>query len=401
MVTYLLIALHKLERFIKRTDFCILLFLRRLSRAKIIDAREEGVKVSTFKEPSIEHVEMPKVFGFLDSCVFDIRTPEIALMKYSNSLVFAKSDFLITEHDLAIWPKYFAYNFSKNIFSDKFLYTVENGCLLYRKTKVNHKYDTVFSLLGVHDNVWAHALSEYFPKLYVLKNAIDDSNCRITVLVPHYKDSQLHELFYSYLNKYDVDIVEVDDNAVIYAKTVYYLQRPTYFTDHEVAITIGDDLHPQIVANILKDEFVKPYCLNTKIDINYKRVFLPRRGGLGKGLINGDEIEAYFRNKGFVFIEPHKVSLQEKIKIFQSAEIIVGPSGSAMTNLILCRPGTKVLIFSNYYRLFESYFCMAKQYFDIDIMYVNGIDAKAPNPTHCSYYIPINKVKEAAKIYGI
>ena len=100
-------------------------------------------------------------------------------------------------------------------------------------------------------------------------------------------------------------------------------------------------------------------------------------------------------------MEPHKVSFEEKIQIFQSAEVIAGPSGSAFSNLLFCRPNTKVLIFSNYQRVFENYSSMPLQYYGVDIHYVTGYDDKIQNPAHCSYYIPMEKVISAAKLYGI
>ena len=367
MITgYFISFLHKVEKLAKKMEFFFLLSFKKITKVKIIEAGEEGVRITVFKEHAKEHVEMPDVYNFIDSCSFDVDLPEISLWKYNNAFIFANSDFVLTEGNHAVWPKYFAFNYSKNITSDRYLYKEEEGYVYYKKAKKQIELDNVFSLIGVHSNVWAHAISEYFPKLDVLQNAIDDCPGKITVVVPIYKDVQLHTIMMDFIKKYNVNILEVDNETSVLAKTLYFIQRPTYFTDNEVGIAIGDDLHPKIVADILKKNLVFPYSEKIEEDDKYRRIFLPRRGGLGKGLTNGMEIEQYFKERGFLFIEPHKVTIEEKIRIFKSAEIIVGPAGSAMTNLIFCKPGTKVLIFANYYSLFESYLCMHKQYFPCD-----------------------------------
>ena len=37
------------------------------------------------------------------------------------------------------------------------------------------------------------------------------------------------------------------------------------------------------------------------------------------------------------------MSIMDQIKIFSSAQIVIGPTGSALTNIIFCSEGTKVI----------------------------------------------------------
>ena len=85
-----------------------------------------------------------------------------------------------------------------------------------------------------------------------------------------------------------------------------------------------------------------------------------------------------------------------------SAEVIAGPFGSAFSNIIFCKPGTKMLLFCNFSRFYEAWLCLHKKYFNLDMLWVTGFDDKtATNPSHCSFYIPLQKIKDAAKYLGI
>lgn len=364
----------------------------------IVELSSIGEKIGVFKEATVEQFDYIKTYDFFESGRFDIIYPEIDVWKIKNALVFHSTDFVVTSGGYCAWPKYYLYNYSKNIATDAFLVKEKNGLLTYKKPHKVLDVNTAFSLIGVCAHVWAHAIAEYLPKLSMLSTVIKDSKERITVLIPEYNDVQLSQVMSDQLKKYDVDILTVHKDEAVNVQTLYYMQRPTIFTDHEINVSPGDQVLPKAVINVLKRDLVAPYKNNLQIDPRYKKIFLSRRGGYGKGIINQEEIEQYFEKMGFVFVEPHKVCLEEKVKIFHSAEVIAGPLGSAFTNIIFCNPGTKVLLFSNFQRIFDYYVGCGQQYFGLEMMMVNGWDDKtASNMSHCSYYIPIERVIGAAK----
>lgn len=370
--------------------------------ADIVTPERAGEKVVVFKPDTIETFQYPKVYHFIKEALFTVEYPEIALWKYKDAVVTSDSDIVISKNGDAIWQKYFYFNYAKNIVGDSNFVREEKGRISYKRNKIKYEVETAFSLIGVFAHVWAHVLVEYYPKLAVLKDAIADSEKKITVLLPEIKDVQTHQIIYDELKKYDVDILIVHKGESVKASTLYYMERPTRFTDHEDCLAPGDMAVPSIVGEYLKSNLVIPHTEGMVKDPKFSKLFLVRRGGIGKGLLNVDEIESFFEKKGFYFVEPHKMSLEEKIRMFYSADIVVGPLGSAFTNLIFCKPGTKVMQLSNYQRLFENYISMQIRQFDMDVLYVTGIDDKnASNMTHCSFYMPMDKVVEAATFHSI
>ena len=79
-----------------------------------------------------------------------------------------------------------------------------------------------------------------------------------------------------------------------------------------------------------------------------KRLYISRfshskRGFSGRVMLNEGELIARLSAIGFEIIEPEKFSAREQIALFSSAEIVVGPSGAGMFNIVFCHPGTKVI----------------------------------------------------------
>jgi len=53
-------------------------------------------------------------------------------------------------------------------------------------------------------------------------------------------------------------------------------------------------------------------------------------------LINEEDIIDELKSKNFMIIDTKNMSIFEQIDIFSSAQIIIGPTGSALTNIIFC-----------------------------------------------------------------
>jgi len=75
-----------------------------------------------------------------------------------------------------------------------------------------------------------------------------------------------------------------------------------------------------------------------------KRLYITRRGGKNsRRLIQERQIWPGLQRRGFERIDPGTLSVQEQIDHFAAAEVIVGLHGAALTNLLFCSPGAKVL----------------------------------------------------------
>ena len=361
----------------------------------IVDQIDAGTIIECINEKHIENVTYPPIYEMTNSAEADFIMKDLNLMLYQNTLVSPLSDFLITEKGV-VWNKFHKIQFTKNITYDFGLLKVKNSSIYLRKSKRIISIENGFSMCGVYSDVWPHFLVQYLPKLYLIEKILTISNKQLTVILPNYSDPHIKEIVYSYLKKFtQIDIIEVERNCRVKCNRLYYIESISDIADKAEYPFPSDIIIPEYVARSLKQNFISVYNKIEKIaDESYSKLFIVRRGK--RNLINYKEIEIFFKDLGFKFIEPHKLTLADKIAIFSNAKIVVGPTSSGFTNLIFSKNDTKVLLLSNFVRSFEGYAGFILKYFVSKLIILTGSD-KSGHP-NCSYYIPKEKVKIAYEV---
>nr|WP_283949759.1 glycosyltransferase family 61 protein [Limobrevibacterium gyesilva] len=73
------------------------------------------------------------------------------------------------------------------------------------------------------------------------------------------------------------------------------------------------------------------------------RVYIDRRGGPNRPLVNEDELVTGLAGLGFVPVRLERLSLAEQIALFANAEIVVAPHGAGLANIVFAQPGSRVV----------------------------------------------------------
>lgn len=131
-----------------------------------------------------------------------------------------------------------------------------------------------------------------------------------------------------------------------------------------------------------------------------RRVYISRNGGYSgiRKLVDQKEVEQYLIKRGFEIINISELSFDEQVRLFFSSDLIVAPTGAAMTNLLWCRPSVKVLIFyPDHPRSNTSFWkCIADCVgLDLDILYgrcVGEINLQFP---HSDYEMDVDAIGKA------
>lgn len=66
-----------------------------------------------------------------------------------------------------------------------------------------------------------------------------------------------------------------------------------------------------------------------------------------RNLINEKTVEKVFSQNGFKIVHPQEMNISEQINLFRNAQIIAGPSGSAMYNSVFQQKQAKILILAS------------------------------------------------------
>ena len=74
-----------------------------------------------------------------------------------------------------------------------------------------------------------------------------------------------------------------------------------------------------------------------------KRIIISRGSSTTRRWLNENECMQLLDILGFKLIDPSNLSLAQQVEAFSNAEIILGPHGAGLTNIMFCNPGTKVV----------------------------------------------------------
>ena len=135
-------------------------------------------------------------------------------------------------------------------------------------------------------------------------------------------------------NKYRVFIKEILTQKKIKVKKFIYLDDDFYkFNNSQI---------PQFFNMAASTIILSRSLSYAKIDSGLK-IYLSRQNSTSRNLINEGDLIEKLKSKNFVIVDTNNMSIFEQIKIFSSADVIVGPTSSALTNTVFSKKGTRVI----------------------------------------------------------
>ena len=97
---------------------------------------------------------------------------------------------------------------------------------------------------------------------------------------------------------------------------------------------------------------INPYCLDwlrerlfatVALEPTPKRIYITRRLATRRRLVNEDQIDSLLHQHGFIIAELETLSFVEQVRLFSQAEIVVGPHGAGLTNMVWAPRDCKVM----------------------------------------------------------
>jgi len=119
----------------------------------------------------------------------------------------------------------------------------------------------------------------------------------------------------------------------------------------------------------LRETFLPPLLNKNK---SYpERIYIRRHQARHRRVLNEQAVIDYLTTRGFVPVSLEELSFSEQLNWFASAQAIVAPHGSGLTNLVFCSAPTKVIeLFSPHY--IRHYFWLISQQLQLEHYYLLG-----------------------------
>jgi capsular polysaccharide biosynthesis protein len=212
----------------------------------------------------------------------------------------------------------------------------EKQALMWYPYERETRLDEGILLSGRCSTNYFHWLIEYLPKGLAIESRGELR--RVPLIVDARMPSQHFESLRAVMGEWPLHAHR--PNALLNVGKLWLASTPTY--------------HP--------DRFDLPYWMHSAVSephLDYlrqralarvapaprlpKKIYLSRRGYRSRTLINERELETEFRRAGFSHVRTETLGFLEQVRLFHNAEVIAGPGGAALSNLLFCSPGAKVL----------------------------------------------------------
>jgi capsular polysaccharide biosynthesis protein len=192
------------------------------------------------------------------------------------------------------------------------------------------------------------------------------------------------------------------------AKEVVFLHSTdNYEVDDLLYINMPNALVPNLKLNAKSDvrnSFVRTESLNYLRTLAYamiakemkspspKRIFLGRKPGLRT--YNQDEILLALSDYDFTCVYLEDLNFNQQVKIMANAEIIVGPTGAAWTNLIFANKNAQALCWMAEEAGDLSCFSNLAAAFNINMQYITYVAGSSDTRElySRSYYMPVENI---------
>jgi hypothetical protein len=329
-----------------------------------------------------------------------ITLPELYLAEVHDAIVIGGHNPILVPDNTALYDDYlqtdrdqFDYSQPGDVISFDSVYSTNRiGVDLIKKRE--NTVDAGILLSGTDSNNYYHWIAEFLTRFWIIEK------------FPEYKDLPLIIDEHLHPNLLEaLKLVNSDDRPLITIR---------YGEGYGVKKLIIPSKPAFMPPNLKKGVFltyahyaVSPTgiaFLREKLEVERrasrhmtkKRIYVSRRAGTYRKLLNEEEIEQIFINYGFFIVRPEALTFHEQIDLFSSAEIIAGPAGAAFTNIIFSPSSAKIiLLHAHTTYMWSSIASIIGQ--DFDSVIGTCVEGTHSIEYHCDFHVDFDRVEESIR----
>jgi capsular polysaccharide biosynthesis protein len=183
---------------------------------------------------------------------------------------------------------------------------------------------------------YAHYLVEYLPRLMMIKTFSEAQGCGVTLLSgSEISDTEKEIIDFVFHGEPQPEVQLLDDSSSYLLDQVFlpsFLAPSGLLAVHPWAIRKIRDLAAEL-SSVYIDAKPLIYISRSQSSNSSKR-----------NIVNEEELMDLLEKFGFVKYELEDFSLAEKIQLFSSARVVIGPSGAGFSHLIFSSSCTAIEI---------------------------------------------------------
>jgi len=256
------------------------------------------------------------------------------------------------------------------------------------------KIEAGIFLSGLASSAFGHWLPEFLPKLQFLQQHPDFAGLPIIV------DAGMPQSHFDHLRRLSGNpLILLQANESLLCRRLLVSPSPAFSPvetfPNDIPVHELPGLSPRAMRFLRAGEsyeIKKP---------RHRRIFLARKNMKWRRLLNEEEIAADLLELGFESIFIEEMSVSEQIDLFQQAQWIVAPNGSALLNLVFADSSTKLVVLTQPNLHNWGTFQGPMDALGYQSLCVCGDYALAEDQKHSDYHIPLQRIREALAYLGI
>lgn len=281
---------------------------------------------------------------------------DLCLYKHKDVFVCGDSDVVIDYnektgiHDLSYYMK------EPYRYGDSFTWDIKDGMMLVKNInrKTARTVKTGIMMAGLYSFNYFHSTLDNLIRLLAVEDCEIPDDAVFIVDADTMKFDSLKKIFEALTQQSRRKVVVLKRRELLHVENLCYITHVNEFVIKIENWKLGrydDYTFDWHYMQLLRDRLLPL----KKTGVEYgSRVFISRKN-IPRRKFNEEELIRSLQDLGFVSVSPEKLAFEEQIALFNNADVIVGPSGAAMTNLLFCKPGSKVLISENMKHLGSMY----------------------------------------------
>lgn len=247
--------------------------------------------------------------------------------------------------------------------------------------------ETVAVLTFCASHNYYHWMFDVLPKFYLLRESglpIDK------FILSRHTGSSYHEESLRWLG--------IPHHKIVRPQRGYHLQA-----DKLVVPSQAMSLPSSWACAFLRRELL--FKMVTKRIKGYERLYISRSDASYRKVKNDHQVMGLLASYGFKHVVLQGMSLADQARLFYSAEVIVSPHGAGLTNLVFCRPETKVVeIFASKY--VNLCYWLLSNYLELDYGYLIGVGERLPEKMNFSHVkqdivVDLGSLHRTIKLLGL
>jgi len=173
----------------------------------------------------------------------------------------------------------------------------------------------IFVLGSSPGNNYYRNMITFFPRIFFLKSR------KINIAIHRNCSNKFRNFILAICNQMNIEV------------HFSYLDDGLY---HFIDSQIPQFLKGSVSVKILNE--LKMHHNKTK-----EKIYITRQNANYRNLINEGDIVSILKKDGFRVVDLNNLDVFEQIELFSNAKFVVSPTGSSLTNVVFCFPGTKVV----------------------------------------------------------